>query len=71
MGVWSGGIFLRHPDGLGSSRLMTNYSNRTVVCDGAYAPFGEPYAHSGTTDLSFTGMNQDTVSGLYDFPARE
>jgi RHS repeat-associated protein len=39
--------------------------------DGAYAPFGEPYAQSGTTDLSFTGMNQDTVAGLYDFPARE
>ena len=39
--------------------------------DGAYAPFAEPYAQSGTADLSFIGMNQDTVSGLYDFPARE
>src|SRR4029077_18087752 len=36
-----------------------------------YAPFGEPYATTGTTDLSYTGMNQDTVSNLYDFPARE
>lgn len=39
--------------------------------DGAYGPFGEPYAESGTADLSFTGMNQDTVPNLFDFPARE
>jgi len=43
--------------------------------DVAYAPFGEAYAVSGTTDVSFTGQNQDTVggltTGLYDFPARE
>jgi RHS repeat-associated protein len=39
--------------------------------DAAYAPYGEPYAQSGTSDLSFTGQNQDTVAGLYDFPARE
>src|SRR5208282_2492135 len=38
---------------------------------GAYGPFGEQYANSGTTDLSFTGMNQDTASNVYDFPARE
>jgi RHS repeat-associated protein len=42
-----------------------------MYSDGAYAPFGEPYAQTGTTDLSFTGMNQDTVSGLYDFSACE
>src|SRR6266436_2365428 len=71
MGVWSTqGIYLRHPDWLGNSRLASNY-NRTVYYDGAYAPFGEPYAQSGTTDLNFTGMDQDSVSGLYDFPARE
>ena len=39
--------------------------------DGAYAPFGENYAGSGTTDLNFTGQVQDTVSGLYDFAFRE
>jgi RHS repeat-associated protein len=39
--------------------------------DGAYGPFGEPYAETGTADLSFTGMNQDTAQNLYDFPARE
>ena len=71
MGVWATqGVYLRHPDWLGSSRLASNY-NRTVYYDGAYAPFGEPYAQSGTTDLNFTGMDQDTISGLYDFPARE
>jgi RHS repeat-associated protein len=47
--------------------------------DVAYAPYGEPYAGSGTQDLSFTGQNQDTLSsivpggagGLYDFLNRE
>ncbi len=29
------------------------------------------YNGSGTSDISFTGMNQDTISNLYDFPARE
>src|SRR5260221_6801551 len=29
------------------------------------------YAQSGTADPSFTGQRQDTVAGLYDFPARE
>ncbi|MGC1661565.1 MAG: hypothetical protein WA737_16275 [Candidatus Acidiferrales bacterium] len=36
--------------------------------DGAYGPFGELYAQTGATDVSFTGMNQDTVANLYDFP---
>ncbi len=42
-----------------------------MYSDTAYAPFGEPYAQTGTTDLSYTGQNQDTASGVYDFPARE
>jgi hypothetical protein len=29
------------------------------------------FLQSGTTDLSFTGMNQDTSTGLYDFLYRE
>jgi RHS repeat-associated protein len=37
----------------------------------AIAPFGEAYAQAGTTDLNFTGQNQDTVGGVYDFPSRE
>jgi RHS repeat-associated protein len=37
----------------------------------AYAPFGEQYATSGTSDASFTGQNADTTSTLYDFTFRE
>ncbi len=37
----------------------------------AYAPFGETYASSGSTDPAFTSQRQDTVGDLYDFPARE
>ena len=69
--VWSNGIgWYRHSDHLGSSRFAST-STRTMYSDLAYAPFGEPYAQKGSTDLSFTGQNQDTVSNLYDFPARE
>jgi RHS repeat-associated protein len=74
----SGLQYFRHPDWLGSSRLSTT-TGRTKYYDVAYAPFGEPYAGSGTKDLSFTGQNQDTESGnvpggaggLYDFLYRE
>src|SRR5260370_1674066 len=74
----SGLQYFRHPDWLGSSRLSTTTS-RTKDYDVAYAPFGEPYAGSGTKDLSFTGQNQDTESGnvpraargLYDVLSRE
>jgi RHS repeat-associated protein len=66
----TGLAYYRHSDWIGSSRLAST-STRTVYFDGAYGPFGEPYAQSGTNDLSFTGMNQDTVSNLYDFAARE
>jgi RHS repeat-associated protein len=64
------GQYYYHPDHLGSSRFAST-SNRTMYFDTAYAPFGEPYATSGTADPSFTGQRQDTVAGLYDFPARE
>jgi RHS repeat-associated protein len=62
--------YYRHADHLGSSRLATTPS-RTLYSSTAYAPFGEAYSQSGTTDLSFTGQEQDTVSGIYDFPARK
>jgi hypothetical protein len=65
-----GGTYYRHADWLGSSRFATTTS-RTVLYDGAYAPFGEPYARSGSPDFSFTGMNSDTSAGLYDFQYRE
>jgi RHS repeat-associated protein len=67
----SGGLaYYRHPDWLGSSRFAST-PGRSLYFDGAYAPFGEVYAQTGTSDLSFTGMNQDTVSNLFDFPTRE
>jgi len=60
----------RHSDWLGSARL-TSSPTRTVLSTTAYAPFAETYAQSGTPDPSFTGQNQDTVSGDYDFLYRE
>jgi len=66
----SGLAYYRHADWLGSSRLATTPS-RTKYYDVAYGPYGESYSGSGTTDLNFTGQNQDTVSGLYDFLYRE
>jgi RHS repeat-associated protein len=65
------GLHIRHGDWLGSSRFTSTLSSRTMYSDGAYGPFGEPYAQAGTSDLSFTGMDQDTATNLYDFPARE
>ena len=66
----SGLAYYRHPDWLGSSRLAST-PNRTIYSDVAYAPFGEAYSQTGSTDLSFTGQNQDVISGLYDFLFRE
>jgi RHS repeat-associated protein len=66
----SGLAYYRHSDWLGSSRLASTPS-RTLYYDVAYAPYGESYAGSGTADLNFTGQNQDTVSGMYDFLYRQ
>jgi RHS repeat-associated protein len=66
----SGLLYYGHSDHLGSVRLGST-SVRGVSFDLAYAPFGEIYASSGSTDPAFTGQRQDTVSGVYDFPARE
>jgi len=64
----------RHADWLGSARL-TSSPSQTVLSATAYAPFGETYATypnpSASADPSFTGQNSDTVSGDYDFLARE
>jgi RHS repeat-associated protein len=61
---------LRHKDWLGSSRLATSWAH-AVVSKAAYAPYGENYNLSGTTDLDFTGQTQASVSTLFDFPARK
>ncbi len=66
----SGLAYYRHSDWLGSSRFAST-PTRTMYSDLAYAPFGENYAQAGTTDSSFTGQNQDTISGLNDFLFRE
>jgi RHS repeat-associated protein len=66
----SGLAYYRHADWLGTSRLATT-SSRTVYFDGAYGPYGESYDTTGTTDLNFSGQDQDTVSGTYDFLFRE
>jgi RHS repeat-associated protein len=66
----TGPVFYRHADWLGSSRLASTQS-RTKYFDVSYAPFGENYNNSGTTDYNFTGQNQDTVTGYGDFLFRE
>jgi RHS repeat-associated protein len=60
-----------HKDWLGSARLLSNLVSRTSYFDVAYAPFGEPYATAGTSDIEFAGTMQDIVAGLNDTPARE
>jgi RHS repeat-associated protein len=63
--------YYRYPDWLGSSRVAST-STRTIYYDGSYAPFGESYNESGTTDRSFTGQNQDLGAvQYYDFLYRE
>src|SRR5205823_12248373 len=66
----AGLAYYRHADHLGSSRLATTPS-RTLYSSTAYAPFGEPYGRAGTQDVSFTGQDQDTVTGIHDFMARK
>jgi RHS repeat-associated protein len=66
----SGIAYYRHTDHLGSSRLASTPA-QTMYSDTAYSAFGEPYAPSGTTDASFTGQDQDTTAGVYDFLYRK
>jgi len=67
----SGGLaFIRHKDWLGSSRLATTWAH-AVYSKEAYAPFGEPYNEAGTPDRSFTGQDQNTTQGIYDYLFRK
>jgi RHS repeat-associated protein len=71
----SGLAYIRHTDWLGSSRLATTWAH-AVYSKEAYAPFGETYNEAGTADRSFTGDDQDVVTGsggtgLYDFLYRK
>jgi RHS repeat-associated protein len=62
----SGLDFVRHKDWLGSARLDTTWAH-AVYSKEAYAPFGETYNEAGTADRSFTGQDQDTTQGIYDY----
>jgi RHS repeat-associated protein len=66
----TGLAYYRHADHLGSSRLASTPA-QTLYSDTAYSAFGEPYAQSNTPDPSFTGQDQDTTSGVYDFLYRK
>jgi RHS repeat-associated protein len=63
-------LYYRHADWQGSSRLGST-AFEGIFSSTQYAPFGENYNGTDATDLSFTGQNQDTVHGLYDFMYRE
>jgi len=57
-----------HVNWQGSTPLATN-PNRTIFMDGAFAPYGEPFAGNPYGD--FTGQVNDTDNDLYDFLYRE
>ena len=65
-----GGGYFQHADWLGSSRFAAT-GGGTVAYDRAYAPFGEPYAETASTNRDFTGQTEDTTPGLYDFLYRQ
>ncbi len=62
--------YWRHTDWLGTVR-MDSTPAQTVYFDGGWAPFGEHYAGTGTSDRVFTGQTADTTSGVYDFLLRQ
>ena len=64
--------YIRRTDMLGSSRLATTWAHAVYSKD-AYAPYGEPYDETATTDRSFTGQDSDLTqnAGMYDFQFRK
>jgi RHS repeat-associated protein len=61
-----------HKDWLGSVRLVSGRATRTETVDRAFAPYGETYSAFGaTSDVNFTGDNQDFVVGTFDTRTRE
>ena len=62
--------YFQHADWLGSSRLA-NDGGGNATYDRSYAPFGEPYDETATTNRDFTGQTEDTTPGLYDFLFRQ
>jgi hypothetical protein len=53
----SGLAYYSHADWLGSARFFSTPS-QTMYGDLSYAPFGEVYGQSGSTDISFTRAPQ-------------
>jgi RHS repeat-associated protein len=66
----SGTGYFQHADWLGSSRFAHDGSGN-VIYDRMYAPFGEPYGETASTNRDFTGQTEDTAPGLYDFLFRQ
>jgi RHS repeat-associated protein len=66
-----GTSFFQQADGLGSSWLGVHGYDGSIAYDRAYAPFGETYNESSSTNRNFTGQTQDTASGIYDFLFRQ
>jgi len=65
--------YYRHPDWLGSSRVVSTPS-RTLYLDSSYAPFGEGYGVSGTLDSAdrrFTGFDRDVAADQWISPTRQ
>ncbi|MGB6690791.1 MAG: RHS repeat-associated core domain-containing protein [Terracidiphilus sp.] len=62
-------VYYRHSDWLGSSRLSSD-AYQSTYSGTAYAPFGETYGTYNGGDTFFTGQDQYTAAGLYDFPFR-
>ena len=62
--------YFQHADWLGSSRLAVT-GGGTVPYDRAYAPFGEIYDETASTNRNFTGQREDTTPGIYDFLFRQ
>ena len=63
-----------HKDWLNSPRIMSNVATATETTDRAYAPYGESYDNFGATGIgtyTFTGDNEDIITGMYDTPNRE
>ena len=67
-GTFSQASFTMTPSG--GTLIGGSNSTPTMYASVAYAPFGEPYSPAGNSDLSFTGQDQDTAPGTYDFLAR-
>ncbi|CAB1062260.1 hypothetical protein D1BOALGB6SA_7036 [Olavius sp. associated proteobacterium Delta 1] len=70
--VTAEGTHFFHKDHLGSSNVVTNYSNGTAVETSEYMPFGQTRDQTGTivSNYKFTDQELDPSTGLYNYDAR-